>query len=129
MSSRMASWTAVRVRERGRGALAGDLGGVDNVLEDGVLDGGEGAGAGTGGGRAGGALEGLEKLVGDVEDDGLLAGTAVDLLGGGDVEVLEGALKVVGGHLEVEDLLGDLELELVGAAAGLANLTGHCCVK
>ena len=74
-------------------------------------------------------VEGLEKLVGDVEDDGLLAGTAVDLLGGGDVEVLEGALKVVGGHLEVEDLLGDLELELVGAAAGLANLTGHCCVK
>ena len=64
-------------------------------------------------------VEGLEELVGDVEDDGLLAGSAVDLLGGGDVEVLEGALEVVGGHLEVEDLLGDLELELVGSAAGL----------
>lgn len=134
------------------GALAGDLGGVNNVLEDGILDGGQGAGARAGGGRAGGALvgvaedgalgddedvaagellleladellvdlvEGLEELVGDVKDDGLLAGSAVDLLGGGDVEVLEGALEVVGGHLEVEDLLGDLELELVGSAAGL----------
>ena len=139
------------------GALAGDLGGVNNVLEDGILDGGQGAGARAGGGRAGGALvgvaedgalsddedvaagellleladellvdlvEGLEELVGDVKDDGLLAGSAVDLLGGGDVEVLEGALEVVGGHLEVEDLLGDLELELVGSAAGL-DLGGH----
>jgi hypothetical protein len=140
------------------GALAGDLGGVDNVLEDGILDGGQGAGARAGGGRAGGALVGvakngalgddkdmaagellleladkllvdlverLEELVGDVKDDGLLAGTAVNLLGGGDVEVLEGALEVVGGHLKVKDLLGHLELEIIGAACALADLGCH----
>lgn len=129
------------------GALAGDFGGVDDVLEDGVLHGREGAGAGAETLRLLGAgvglsedvalghdddvtarellleladeagldlVEGLLELVRDVHDDGLASGTAVDLLGGGDVEVAEGGLELGRGHLKVEELLGDLGLELIG---------------
>ena len=116
----------IRIRIRNLVENEGDL-----LVGELAVDGGVSGGAGLNVGLILGVEVDLDDAlaVDLAADDGLLAGTAVDLLGGGDEEVLEGPLKVVGGHLEVEDLLGDLELELVGAAAGLANLTGHCCVK
>jgi len=59
------------------------------------------------------ALEGLLELVRNVQNDGLAAGSAVDLLGGGDVEVTEGRLKLSRGHLQVQELLSNLVLELI----------------
>ena len=74
-------------------------------------------------------VEGLEKLVGDVKDDGLSSGTAVNLLGGGDVEVLERGLELVGGHLQIEELLGDLGLELIGFLRDEEKLNKYCVDK
>ena len=59
-------------------------------------------------------VEGLLELVGHIHDDGLASSTAVNLLGGGDVEVTKGGLQLGGGHLKVEKLLGDLGLEFIG---------------
>ena len=128
-------------------ALSGDLGGVDNVLKNGILDSRQGARARTkslrllrsGVGLAEDlalgndddmsaaellleltdklgldALEGLLELVRNVQDDGLAASSAVDLLGGGDVEVTEGRLELSRGHLQVQELLSNLVLELIG---------------
>jgi len=128
-------------------ALSGDLGGVHNILEDGILYRRKGTGAGTQSHSLLGSgvtlsedvtlgnnddvtsrelllqltdeasldlLEGLLKLEWHIDDDGLASGAAVNLLGSGDVEVTEGCLQVGGGHLEVEKLLGDLRLELIG---------------
>jgi len=59
-------------------------------------------------------VERFEQLVWNVQDDGLAATAAVDLLGGSDEEVAEGSLQLSGGHLQVEELLGDGGLELIG---------------
>lgn len=59
-------------------------------------------------------VEGLLELEGHIHDDGLGSGSAVDFLGGGDVEVTKGGLELGGGHLEVEKLLGNLGLEFIG---------------
>ena len=59
------------------------------------------------------ALEGLLELVRNVQNDGLAAGSAVNLLGGGDVEVAEGRLELSRGHLQVQKLLSNLVLELI----------------
>ena len=59
------------------------------------------------------ALEGLLELVRNVQNDGLAAGSAVNLLGGGDVEVAEGRLELSRGHLQVQELLSNLVLELI----------------
>jgi len=129
------------------GALSGDLGGVNNVLKDGILDSRQGTGARTkslrllrsGVGLAEDlalgnddnmsaaellleltyklgldTLEGLLELVRNVQNDGLAASSAVNLLGGGDVEVTERRLELSRGHLQVQELLSDLVLELIG---------------
>ena len=68
-------------------------------------------------------LERLEKLVGNVKDDGLLSTSAVNLLCGSDVEVLEGGLEIGGGHLQVEELGTNLGLELIGLLQDINSTT------
>ena len=59
-------------------------------------------------------LEWFLEFEGDVDDDGLASRAAVDLLGGGDVQVTKGCLQFGGGHLEVEKFLGNLGLKFIG---------------
>jgi len=58
-------------------------------------------------------LEGLLEFEWDVNDNGFEPRAAVNLLGRSDVEVTKGRLQFGGGHLEVEELLGNLSLELI----------------
>ena len=86
-------------------------------------------------------LEGLQLRHRHKDDDGLLAPAAVDLLGGGDVELPQLGLQV-GVDLEVQQGLADPLLNLVRLLiVGLDNLTtgysghndtsetGDCCDK
>jgi hypothetical protein len=59
-------------------------------------------------------LEGFLEFEWDVYDDSLAARSAVNLLGGGDVQVAKGCLQLGGGHLEVEKFLGNLGLKFIG---------------
>jgi hypothetical protein len=59
-------------------------------------------------------LEGHEQFVGDVEDDGLLSITDIDLLSGGDVKVSQRCLEFGGGHFQIQEFLRHLGFELVG---------------
>ena len=60
---------------------------------------------------------------GHEDDEAFLAFSAVDLLGGGDVELPQGGLEVTV-HLEIQQGLADLLLDLVGLLiVGLDNLS------
>lgn len=77
-------------------------------------------------------VESLEHGHGDKDDDGLLSSLDVDLLGGGDGELLQLGLELGDVGLQVEDGLGDGLLDLVGGAGGgvggtlnLGSVGGH----
>jgi hypothetical protein len=59
-------------------------------------------------------VEGLELGHGDEDNDRLLATTDVDLTSGRDLERAELSLEVTNRVLEVNEGLGDAELDLVG---------------
>jgi len=59
-------------------------------------------------------VESLEKLERYVKDDGLTSSCTVNLLSSSDVKITKGRLEIGGGHLEVEKLLCDRCLELIG---------------
>lgn len=59
-------------------------------------------------------LERAQQLVGNVQDDGLLSGTSVDLLGGSNIKVPQRGLELRRGHLQVEKFLGHRGFELIG---------------
>ena len=59
----------------------------------------------------------LEETVRHKHDDGLGAAGDVDLLSSGDVKILQVDLDLRGGDLQVEELLSDQLLELVGSDA------------
>ena len=58
-------------------------------------------------------VEGFEQLKGNVDDDGLAAAPAVNLLGSRDVEVAKGGLELRGVHLQVQQLLGHRGFEFI----------------
>lgn len=77
-------------------------------------------------------VESLEHGHGDKDDDGLLSSLDIDLLGGGDGELLQLGLELGDVGLQVEDGLGDGLLDLVGGAGGgvggtlnLGSVGGH----
>lgn len=77
-------------------------------------------------------VESLEHGHGDKDDDGLLSSLDVDLLGGGDGELLQLGLELGDVGLQVEDGLGDGLLDLIGGAGGgvggtlnLGSVGGH----
>jgi hypothetical protein len=63
-------------------------------------------------------LEGAQQLVGNVQDDGLLATAGIDLLGSGNIKVPQRSLELGRGHLQVEKLLGHGGFELIGFLRG-----------
>ncbi len=59
-------------------------------------------------------IEGLLKLEGNVEDDGLASSSTVNLLSGGDVKSTKGSLELSRGGLKTEEFLSYRAFEIIG---------------
>lgn len=62
-------------------------------------------------------VEVLQLLEGNEYNDSLSPGIHFDLLGGADVEVMKVSFELSGTHLEVQQLIGDLVLEIIGSGS------------
>jgi len=98
------------------GALAGDLGGVDNVLEDGILDSSEGARTGT---KSSSLLGTSITLSKDVtlgnNDDSLSRELLLQLTDQTGLDLLEGLLKLER-HIHDDGLASSTAVNLLGGS-------------